>query len=124
MNIKVNLTKKLVETLTREIIAENKAKKVFMEEEEKTLSPETEKLVQGAIDALKESNEVKIDENLISDDTAQLVMQIVVGAYGAAVAAGVGNLIKIALTSPKEEVDAAFKKIAKQVRQQGRDRGF
>ena len=33
MNIKVNLTKKLVETLTREIIAENKAKKALKEQE-------------------------------------------------------------------------------------------
>ena len=115
MNIKVNLTKKLVETLTREIIAENKAKKALKEQEETTLSPETEKMVQDAVDALKESNGGKIDENLIGDDTAQLIMNIVVGAYGAAVAAGVGNLIKIALTAPKEELKDAFKKIAADV---------
>ena len=115
MNIKVNLTKKLVETLTREIIAENKAKKTLKEQEEITLSPETEEMVQDAVDALTGPNEEKIDENLISDDTAQLAMQIIVGAYGAAVAAGVGNLIKIALTAPKEELKDAFKKIAADV---------
>jgi len=116
MNIKVNLTKKLVETLTREVIAENKAKKVFMEEE-KTLSPETEKLVQGAINALKKTKEVKVDENLISDGTAEIIMKAIVTAYGAAVALGVGNLVKIALTSPKQEVEAAFKQIAADLRE-------
>ena len=115
MNKKLNLTKKLDETLTREIIAENKAKKALKEQEETTLSPETEKMVQDAVDALKQSNGGKIDENLIGDDTAQLIMNIVVGAYGAAVAAGVGNLIKIALTAPKEELKDAFKKIAADV---------
>ena len=65
MNIKVNLTKKLVETLTREIIAENKAKRVL---KEATLKPETEKTVQGIVNAVKkhEGEPTEINENLIN----------------------------------------------------------
>jgi hypothetical protein len=118
------MKKSELEKIIKEELAKMKKAKPMKEQEETTLSSGTEKLVQDAVKALKETNGVKIDENLISDDTAQLAMQIIVGAYGTAVALGVGNLIKIALTSPKEEVDAAFKKIASQVRQQGRDRGF
>jgi Asp-tRNA(Asn)/Glu-tRNA(Gln) amidotransferase A subunit family amidase len=121
------MKKSELEKIIKEELAKMKKAKPMKEQEETALSSGTEKLVQDAVKALKETNGVKIDENLISeisDDTAQLAMQIIVGAYGTAVALGVGNLIKIALTSPKEEVDAAFKKIASQVRQQGRDRGF
>jgi hypothetical protein len=122
MNIKVNLTRKLVETLTREIIAENRAKKVFMEEE-KTLSPETEKMVQDAVNALLQSNKGKIDENL-DNDTAEIVMKTIAGLYTTAIALGVGNLIKVALETPKNELKDAFEKIASQVKQKGRDRGL
>jgi DNA-binding protein YbaB len=118
------MKKSELEKIIKEELAKMKKAKPMKEQEETTLSSGTEKLVQDAIKALAESNEVKIDENLISNDTAELASQIIAGAYGAAVALGVGNLIKIALTSPKEEVDAAFKKIAQQVKQQGRDRGF
>ena len=114
MNIKVNLTKKLVETLTREIIAENKAKKAL---KEATLNPETEKTVQGIVNAVKkhEGEPAEINENLISDDAAQLIMQVILGAYGTAAAAMVGNLIYTGIKGGKEELKDAFKKIAADV---------
>jgi len=116
MNIKVNLTKKLVETLTREIIAENKAKKAL---KEATLKPETEKMVQGIVNAAKkhEGEPTQVNENLISDDVAQLIMQIVVGGYGTAAAAMVGNLIYTGIKGGKEELKDAFKQIAADLRE-------
>jgi undecaprenyl pyrophosphate synthase len=116
MNIKVNLTKKLVETLTREIIAENKAKRVL---KEATLKPETEKTVQGIVNAVKkhEGEPTEINENLISDDAAQLIMQIILGAYGTAAAAMVGNLIYTGIKGGKEELKDAFKQIAADLRE-------
>jgi len=117
MNIKVNLTRKLVETLTREIIAENKAKKALKEQEETTLSPETEETVQGIVDAVKkhEGEPTEVNENLISNDAAQLIMQIIVGAYGTVAAGMIGNLIYTGIKGGKEELKDAFKQIAPDV---------
>jgi len=118
------MKKSELEKIIKEELAKMKKAKPMKEQEETALSSGTEKLVQDAVKALKETNEIKVDENLISDGTAEIIMKGIVTAYGAAVALGVGNLVKIALTSPKAEVDAAFKKIASQIKQQGRDRGF
>lgn len=112
MNIKVNLTKKLVETLTREIIAENKAKKVIKEEEEVSLDPQVQDLVNKLEAQLDETKKIEMNEGFA--DYSELVMQIIAGAYGTAAAVYFGGLIAMAFKKGgKEELAKALKELEK-----------
>jgi len=111
MNIKVNLTKKLVETLTREIIAENKAKKV-LKEEEVILDPQVKDLVDKLAAQLDEAHKTKMNESFA--EYSGLIMQILAGAYGAAAAVYFGSLIALAFKKGgKEELMKAMKELEK-----------
>ena len=111
MNIKVNLTKKLVETLTREIIAENKAKKV-LKEEEVVLDPQVKDLVDKIGAQLDETKKMEMNEAFA--EYSELVMQILAGAYGAAAAVYFGSLIAMAFRKGgKEEFQKAMKELEK-----------
>jgi hypothetical protein len=117
------MIKSELEKIIKEELAKMKKAKPMKEQEEKTLSPGTEKLVQDAVNALLQSNKGKIDENL-DNDTAEIAMKTIAGLYTTITALGVGNLIKVALETPKNELKDAFEKIADQVKQKGRDRGL
>jgi hypothetical protein len=112
MNIKVNLTKKLVETLTREIIAENKAKKVLKEEEMGSLDPQVKDLVDKVGAQLDETKKTEMNESFA--EYSELVMGILAGAYGAAAAVYFGSLIAMAFRKGgKEEFQKAMKELEK-----------
>jgi hypothetical protein len=112
MNIKVNLTKKLVETLTREIIAENKAKKVLKEEEMGSLDPQVKDLVDKVGAQLDETKKTEMNESFA--EYSELVMGILAGAYGAAAAVYFGSLIAMAFKKGgKEEFRKAMKELEK-----------
>jgi predicted house-cleaning noncanonical NTP pyrophosphatase (MazG superfamily) len=110
MNIKVNLTRKLVETLTREIIAENKAKRVLKEAE--TLDPQVQDLVDKLKGELDETKKMEMNEGFA--DYSELVMQILAGAYGAAAVGYFASLAALAFKKGgKEELQKAMKELEK-----------
>ena len=110
MNIKVNLTKKLVETLTREIIAENEAKKVIKKEE--TLDPEVQALVDKISPQIDEAKKMEMNESFA--DYSELIMKILAGGFGAMVAVYFGSLIALAFKKGgKEEFQKALKELEK-----------
>ncbi len=102
MNIKVNLTKKLVETLTREILAE----------QESGLSPEVQALVDKLEGQLDETKKTEMNEAFA--EYSELVMQVLAGAYGTAAAIYFGSLIAMAFKKGgKEEFQKAMKELEK-----------
>lgn len=102
MNLKIKLNKKLVETLTREILAE----------QEGGLSPEVQALVDKLEAQLDEAKKTEMNEGF--EQYSELVMQILAGAYGAAAAVYFGSLIALAFKKGgKEEFQKAMKELEK-----------
>lgn len=105
MNLKIKLNKKLVETLTREILAE----------QEGGLSPEVQALVDKLGDQLDEAKKIQMNEGF--EEYSELIMQILAGAYGTAAAVYFGSLIALAFKKGgKEELQKAMKELEKQHR--------
>lgn len=102
MNLKIKLNKKLVETLTREILAE----------QETGLSPEVQALVDKLSDQLDETKKTQMNEAFA--EYSELIMQILAGAYGTAAAIYFGSLIAMAFKKGgKEELQKALKELEK-----------
>ena len=105
MNLKIKLNKKLVESLTREILAE----------QESGLSPEVKALVDKMADKLDEAEKTEMNEGF--EEYSELVAQILGGAYGTAMAVYFGSLIAMAFKKGgKEEFQKAMKELEKQHR--------
>ena len=105
MNLKIKLNKKLVETLTREILAE----------QESGLSPEVQALVDKLESQLDETKKTEMNEAF--SEYSELVAQILAGAYGTAAAVYFGSLIAMAFKKGgKEEFLKAMKELEKQHR--------
>ena len=105
------MKKSELEKIIKEELAKMKMAKP-MKEQEETLDPEVQALVDKISPQIDEAKKMKLKEAFA--DYSELVMHILAGAYGAAVAVYFGSLIALAFKKGgKEEFQKALKELEK-----------
>jgi inosine/xanthosine triphosphate pyrophosphatase family protein len=105
------MKKSELEKIIKEELAKMKMAKPIKEQEE-TLDPEVQALVDKIAPQIDESKKTELKESFA--DYSELVMQILAGAYGTAAAVYFGSLIALAFKKGgKEELQKAMKELEK-----------
>ena len=108
------MKKSELEKIIKEELAKMKMAKP-MKEQEETLDPEVQALVDKIAPQIDESKKTELKESFA--DYSELVMQILAGAYGAATAIYFGSLVALAFKKGgKEELQKALKKLEQEHR--------
>ena len=106
------MKKSELEKIIKEELAKMKKAKPMKEQEETTLDPEVQALVDKISPQIDEAKKTEMNESFA--DYSELVMKILAGAYGAAVAVYFGSLIALAFKKGgKEEFQKALKELEK-----------
>ena len=105
------MKKSELEKIIKEELAKMKMAKP-MKEQEETLDPEVQALVNKLIPQIDEAKKIKMNEAFA--EYSELIMQILAGAYGTAAAVYFGSLIALAFKKGgKEELQKAMKELEK-----------
>ena len=105
------MKKSELEKIIKEELAKMKMAKPIKEQEE-TLDPEVQALVDKIAPQMDEAKKMKMNEAFA--EYSELVMQILAGAYGAVAAVYFGSLIAMAFKKGgKEEFQKALKELEK-----------
>lgn len=106
------MKKSELEKIIKEELAKMKMAKPVKEQEEVTLDPEVQNLVDKIIPQIDESKKTELKEAFA--DYSELIMQVLAGAYGTAAAVYFGSLIALAFKKGgKEELQKAMKELEK-----------
>jgi len=109
------MKKSELEKIIKEELAKMKMAKPMKEQEETALDPEVQALVDKIAPQIDESKKTELKESFA--DYSELVMQILAGAYGTAVAIYFGSLIALAFKKGgKEELQKALQKLEQEHR--------
>jgi hypothetical protein len=105
------MKKSELEKIIKEELAKMKMAKP-MKEQEETLDPEVQALVDKIAPQIDESKKTELKEAFA--EYSELIMQILAGAYGTAAAVYFGSLIALAFKKGgKEELQKAMKELEK-----------
>ena len=105
------MKKSELEKIIKEELAKMKMAKP-MKEQEETLDPEVQALVDKIAPQIDESKKIELKEAFA--EYSELIMQILAGAYGTAAAIYFGSLIALAFKKGgKEELQKAMKELEK-----------
>ena len=105
------MKKSELEKIIKEELAKMKKAKP-MKEQEETLDPEVQALVDKIAPQIDEAKKTKMNESFA--DYSELVMQILAGGFGAMVAVYFGSLVALAFKKGgKEEFQKALKELEK-----------
>jgi inosine/xanthosine triphosphate pyrophosphatase family protein len=106
------MKKSELEKIIKEELAKMKMAKPMKEQDEVTLDPEVQNLVDKIIPQIDESKKMKMNEAFA--EYSELIMQILAGAYGTAAAIYFGSLIALAFKKGgKEELQKALGELEK-----------
>jgi hypothetical protein len=106
------MKKSELEKIIKEELAKMKMAKPVKEQEEVTLDPEVQNLVDKIIPQIDESKKTELKEAFA--DYSELIMQVLAGAYGTAAAVYFGSLIALAFKKGgKEEFQKAMSELEK-----------